>query len=422
MQVRRGRIDDLPQLASGELGWAIDTRQLFMGNGSPDEGAPIVGNTEILTEYSSIVRNPITNTLTIEVTQPGHTFVDGTPVYFAGIEWAAAQADNEATFAIGIINNVEGPQFNVILYGTTNLSGFVPGTYYYTSDTVPGTLVDVAPDKTNLVLFALSNSQVVVAPDFGVSISGQAYVRPDPMEISVGGATIGTTFTGSVQDALDKILYPYIEPTFSAFTLVGQATILEVGSIVASGSRTFTWGVTSLSRITPNSLSIEDLTTPGVSFPTVSAQAITPTTLNVGFVNQVQKTTNDTHTWRITADGTQSGDFTRDFTVEWQWRFFYGSSTNAVLTEAQIEGLQSNALMASPIAIYDLPPGGYKYIAYPATFPASTIFRDTATGLEVSMTSLAQVSLTNANGVSINYRVYRTTNQLGGDVDIQIVG
>lgn len=54
IQIRRGLKQDLPQLASGELGWAIDTRQLFVGNGTPTEGAPIIGNTEILTEFSNV--------------------------------------------------------------------------------------------------------------------------------------------------------------------------------------------------------------------------------------------------------------------------------------------------------------------------------------------------------------------------------
>ena len=59
IQVRRGQKNQgsgLPQLASGELGWAIDTRELFVGNGSVSEGAPAVGNTKILTEYDDLFR------------------------------------------------------------------------------------------------------------------------------------------------------------------------------------------------------------------------------------------------------------------------------------------------------------------------------------------------------------------------------
>jgi hypothetical protein len=57
IQVRRGQKNvgsGLPQLASGELGWAIDTRELYIGNGSVAEGAPAVGNTKVLTQYDDI--------------------------------------------------------------------------------------------------------------------------------------------------------------------------------------------------------------------------------------------------------------------------------------------------------------------------------------------------------------------------------
>ena len=53
---RKGLAVDLPQpLAGAELGWAIDERRLFIGNGELSEGAPVVGNTEILTEFSDVL-------------------------------------------------------------------------------------------------------------------------------------------------------------------------------------------------------------------------------------------------------------------------------------------------------------------------------------------------------------------------------
>ncbi len=53
---RKGLQTDLPQpLASAEMGWAVDQRRLFIGNGTTAEGAPVVGNTEILTEFSDIL-------------------------------------------------------------------------------------------------------------------------------------------------------------------------------------------------------------------------------------------------------------------------------------------------------------------------------------------------------------------------------
>jgi hypothetical protein len=57
IQIRRGRKNSgtgLPQLASGEFGWAVDTQELYIGNGSVSEGAPYVGNTKLLSEHDDI--------------------------------------------------------------------------------------------------------------------------------------------------------------------------------------------------------------------------------------------------------------------------------------------------------------------------------------------------------------------------------
>lgn len=57
IQIRRGRKNagsGLPQLAGGELGWAVDTQELFIGNGAVSEGAPAVGNSKILTEHDNL--------------------------------------------------------------------------------------------------------------------------------------------------------------------------------------------------------------------------------------------------------------------------------------------------------------------------------------------------------------------------------
>jgi hypothetical protein len=71
IQVRRGQKlqgTGLPQLSSGELGWAVDTRELFIGNGAVSEGAPAVGNTKILTEYDDLFA--LADTYTYKADEP----------------------------------------------------------------------------------------------------------------------------------------------------------------------------------------------------------------------------------------------------------------------------------------------------------------------------------------------------------------
>ena len=78
---RKGLNSDLPQLAGAELGWSTDTRQLYIGNGTLEDGAPVIGNTEILTEFSDILG--VANTYTYKGQAAGYTVqtsANGTPV------------------------------------------------------------------------------------------------------------------------------------------------------------------------------------------------------------------------------------------------------------------------------------------------------------------------------------------------------
>lgn len=59
IQVRRGKENngtDVPRLASGEFGWAVDTQRLFIGPGSEQEGSPdSLNNVRILTAKDNIL-------------------------------------------------------------------------------------------------------------------------------------------------------------------------------------------------------------------------------------------------------------------------------------------------------------------------------------------------------------------------------
>lgn len=72
---RKGLSENLPQLAGAEFGWVIDERRLYIGNGTIEEGAPAIGNTEILTEYSDILS--IADSYTYQGSEAGYTVVTG---------------------------------------------------------------------------------------------------------------------------------------------------------------------------------------------------------------------------------------------------------------------------------------------------------------------------------------------------------
>jgi hypothetical protein len=75
IQIRRGLQQDLPQLASAEMGWSIDKQRLFIGNGTLTEGAPTEGVTEILTTGAPILS--LAGTYTYNGDESGFTIVTG---------------------------------------------------------------------------------------------------------------------------------------------------------------------------------------------------------------------------------------------------------------------------------------------------------------------------------------------------------
>lgn len=76
IQHRRGTSDNLPQLSAAELGWSVDNRKLYIGNGTLEEGAPILGNTEILTEFSDLLNT--SQSYTYKGEAAGYTATTGT--------------------------------------------------------------------------------------------------------------------------------------------------------------------------------------------------------------------------------------------------------------------------------------------------------------------------------------------------------
>lgn len=89
---RRGTNENLPQLASAELGWSVDTQQLYIGNGTLEEGAPEIGNTEILTALSAakgqIPGLPAAGTVTLtDNTSATLSTYNNVSAFYPGILW-----------------------------------------------------------------------------------------------------------------------------------------------------------------------------------------------------------------------------------------------------------------------------------------------------------------------------------------------
>lgn len=149
---RRGVEENLPQLASAELGWAVDTQQLYIGNGTLAEGAPEVGNTRILTENDLpgigvfVLADALTNNTS---SNANITSNSGSVLYFANttpsvtVDYSIQRGADYKTGQLKLAANatavsysdtfVESANIGVTL--SVNLLGYVACVQYKTTNT-----------------------------------------------------------------------------------------------------------------------------------------------------------------------------------------------------------------------------------------------------------------------------------------------
>jgi hypothetical protein len=98
---------------------------------------------------------------------------------------------------------------------------------------------------------------------------------------------------------------------------------------------------------------------------------------------------------------------------------YYGEDTSGSLDEAGVKALRMSGTVAKYEGIYQMAAGGYKYIAIHPSLGTPSAFIDPNTGFAIGMEAAVVVSVT-VGGVAANYNVYRSTNVLGGAIDIEV--
>lgn len=266
-------------------------------------------------------------------------------------------------------------------------------------------------------------------------LNDAAFVNPNPVPVTIGGVSAGESFPYrmSVQEMLDRILYPYQYPSFSSLSLQGIGSPREVGDSIPA-SVTFDWVSVNPATIAPNTVDLIDVTGGNLvlatGIPDDGSEAVV-------MFGPIQLVAAGSYQFKIQALNTLGLPFSTLLTMQWQWRMFYGNSANVTLSEAQIQALANDLLTASYARTYAMAAGGYKYIclADAAGGQLNTV-KDASTNLSVPMAtaaddasysnvdgggySYALVSVTNPFAVTTNYRVYRTKNSLGGAISLAV--
>jgi hypothetical protein len=252
IQHRRGLEQDLPTLAGAELGWSVDTRKLYIGNGTLEEGAPTLGVTEILTQYSDLTALLGSYTFVGNVT--GYTVQTGSSVLnpvvrsfqqkfddFVNVRDFGATGDGSTDDTTAINRAIQQIYIEAenLNDPRTRRTIYIPGGTYLTSN-----VISIPPnarlvgDGVNSTTIKLQYGNLSVANtcdsafQSGGTIGSGGATLPDSIDIS------GIRFYNSAADVTRPILNidsaSNVRITNSAFVSNNFANVVEVLSTSTS--------------------------------------------------------------------------------------------------------------------------------------------------------------------------------------------
>jgi hypothetical protein len=258
IQHRRGLQQDLPNLASAELGWSLDERRLYIGNGTLEEGAPTEGVTEILTEYTDFIG--LISSYTFKGTESGYTSVTG-PSALAPIVrtlqnvldesvsvrdfGAKGDGSTDDTAALErAIRQIYISSLSATYNSVRRTIRFPAGNYRITSNLViPPNCTLVGDGKNNSVI--TSNVGVIQTCDSRFQIAGDmgtgGATLPKFITIrDLGLATTSTTVPAALLVSAANVTFDGVSFSGGTYNIsvTGSSSNIEVSSSILQGATT----------------------------------------------------------------------------------------------------------------------------------------------------------------------------------------
>lgn len=233
----------------------------------------------------------------------------------------------------------------------------------------------------------------------------------------------------SAKNALDQILYPYIQPSFSSLSIENLSYNLELGEYINGsngGNSTFLFNTNSLTNVSITDLKILDITnsyTISTTIPYNSTSAL----LNIPY--GITKTNDgDTNVFRIIGKDTHDNFFEQNVIYTWRPRIYWGTSPLTSINSTQILNLSSSKLSTNMENSFVVNGNGeYIYIVLPTTYGKMISYNGEYSHFRVgnmtnSFWEVYEISHTNIFGYTTTYNVYRSNNiSFGNGMKIDIV-
>lgn len=164
------------------------------------------------------------------------------------------------------------------------------------------------------------------------------YIRSTPTTITsaIGGVNPGATFSGTVQDLLDRIFYPYISPVGS----ISPSSTVEYGN-PSYYNLTLSWSVTKKSNLI-TSIVANSVT----QLPTGNSQ--TGTVAGIGTHSSSLPSITTTNTYSLSVgDGTSTTNSSA--TLNWRNKIYWGRINLTSIGNPNLTTSPGSATLVSPI-------------------------------------------------------------------------
>jgi hypothetical protein len=266
------------------------------------------------------------------------------------------------------------------------------------------------------------------------------WTRTDATTVTVGGLPSGTSGATLVGDnaieVLEKILYPYVAPSFSSLSVSGLQSSYEIGqSFLASGTATWVagqpqanWinGTGYISFTQPNGTTADRA---GPFNPTSQSQLVTFPT----FTAPTNPISGNSVSISLRGQHNAANPTNASTSISRQWwsRMYFGKSSDPNLTTNSFNvaaGTNNGALLQTTNGqgpsnySMDVAAGaGYFYLFIHDAYALST--SGPFFGLKFGTNALAQdpittVQITNGYGVTATYKRYKSTNILNDAITV----
>lgn len=285
------------------------------------------------------------------------------------------------------------------------------------SDQMFGSL-DFAKGDTGLSAFeewkTLEGNEDKTFDDFMRELGGTVieveteYIRTEPTQVEVGGVKIGTTFNGTVQDALDKLLYPPIDVNMTFNIENNDIKELGIVSKIVILTTEIIKGNAVLSKV--NWYKGDEL---------INSQNITESgTYQCRYTQDISSNTTFTCELIYTLDGVNKS-IKKNSSIKFMNKVYWGTRSIGNYDSAFVLSLQQKELSETKARTITVNPttDDYIYYAIPSSY-GEPIF--TVGGFEGGFLKETSIPFTNASGYTTSYDIWRSNNKNLGNTTITI--